>query len=71
MDGEGSATGRDLSSSTARHSGRYRFVEAEVAMDVEKLHEAHELASAIEEEVYDCFPEVDKILIHYEPVVVA
>lgn len=52
---------------SGRHSGRYKFIEAEVFLDVETLREAHELSSHIEEEVYDCFPEVDKILIHYEP----
>ncbi len=54
---------------TGRYSGRYKFVEAEVIMNAETFQEAHELSSAIEEEVYDSFPEVDKILIHYEPII--
>ena len=48
-------------------SGRYKFVEAEIILDIEKLQDAHDVASSIEEEIYDCFPEIDKILIHYEP----
>jgi len=53
---------------TGRYSGRYKFVEAVVIMDAETLQEAHGISSAIEEEVYDCLPEVDKIFIHYEPM---
>lgn len=52
---------------SGRCSGRYKFIEAEILMDVETLQDAHDIACAIEEEVYDCFPEVDKLLIHYEP----
>ena len=47
---------------------RYKFIEAVVGMDAETLAEAHTISSAIEEEVYDCFPEVDKLIIHYEPM---
>ena len=53
---------------SGRHSGRYKFVEAELTLDVETLREAHDISSAIEEEVYDCLPEVDKLLIHCEPI---
>jgi len=48
-------------------SGRYKFIEAEITVDIEKLQDAHNVASSIEEEIYDCFPEIDKIIIHYEP----
>lgn len=53
---------------SGRYSGRYRFVEAEVSMDAKTLTEAHAISSSIEEEVYDRFPDVDKVLIHYEPI---
>ena len=59
---------KDVTQLSGRCSGRYKFVEAEIALDIEKLQEAHEICSSIEEEVYDCFPEIDKIHIHYEPV---
>jgi cation diffusion facilitator family transporter len=58
---------KDVTQLSGRCSGRYKFVEAEMILDTEKLQDAHDISSAIEEEVYDCFPEVDKILIHYEP----
>ena len=57
----------DVTQLSGRCSGRYKFVEAEMVLDIEKLQEAHDICSAIEEEVYDCFPEIDKIHIHYEP----
>ncbi|MFC1734949.1 cation diffusion facilitator family transporter [Candidatus Hydrogenedentota bacterium] len=52
---------------SGRCSGRFKFVEAEVTLNVETLKEAHDISSFIEEHVYDCFPEVDKLLIHCEP----
>ena len=58
---------KDVTQLSGRCSGRYKFVEAEIILDIEKLQEAHDICSSIEEEVYDSFPEVDKLLIHYEP----
>jgi cation diffusion facilitator family transporter len=58
---------KDVTRLSGRCSGRYKFVEAEMILDIEKLQEAHDICSSIEEEVYDCFPEIDKIHIHYEP----
>jgi len=58
---------KDVTQLSGRCSGRYKFVEAEIVMDIEKLQDAHDISSSIEEEVYDCFPEVDKLLVHYEP----
>lgn len=58
---------KDVTQLSGRCSGRYKFIEAEITLDIEKLQDAHDISSAIEEEVYDCFPEVDKLLIHYEP----
>jgi divalent metal cation (Fe/Co/Zn/Cd) transporter len=59
---------KDVTQLSGRCSGRYKFVEAEIILDTEKLQDAHDISTAIEEEVYDCFPDVDKLLIHYEPV---
>jgi cation diffusion facilitator family transporter len=58
---------KDVTQLSGRYSGRYKFVEAEIILDIEKLQDAHDISSSIEEEIYDCFPEIDKILIHYEP----
>ena len=52
---------------TGRRSGRFRFVEAEIVLDVHSLEEAHELVTLIEEEIYDLFPEIDRVVIHFEP----
>lgn len=59
---------KDVMQLFGRYSGRYKFVECAVVLDVDGLEEAHHICSSIEEEVYDRFPEVDKLLIHYEPV---
>jgi cation diffusion facilitator family transporter len=58
---------KDVTKLSGRCSGRYKFIEAEMILDIEKLQDAHDISSSIEEEVYDCFPEVDKLLVHYEP----
>ncbi len=58
---------KDVVRLSGRCSGRYKFVEAEIILDIETLQDAHDISSSIEEEIYDSFPEIDKILIHYEP----
>ncbi len=55
---------------TGRRSGRFRFLEAEIVLDVNSLEEAHEIVTMIEEEIYDHFPEIDRVIIHFEPPVV-
>jgi predicted Fe-Mo cluster-binding NifX family protein len=50
-----------------RSSGRYKFVEAEVKLDARLLRDAHHVVSHLEEEILDRWPDIDRILIHYEP----
>jgi hypothetical protein len=50
-----------------RSSGRYKSVEMSLQMHTRLLREAHEIVSHLEEEILDRWPEIDKILIHYEP----
>jgi cation diffusion facilitator family transporter len=50
-----------------RSSGRYKFVEANVRVDARLLRDAHEAVSHLEDEILDRWPEIDRILIHYEP----
>ncbi len=50
-----------------RSSGRYKYVEISLRMHTRLLREAHEIVSHLEEEILDQWPEIDKILIHYEP----
>jgi predicted Fe-Mo cluster-binding NifX family protein len=50
-----------------RSSGRYIFVEATLRMDTRLLQDAHEIIVHLEEEILDRQPNIDKLLIHYEP----
>ena len=52
---------------TARNSGRYIFVEAEVAFRIRDLRRAHQRSEVIEGEIRKKFPYVARVLIHYEP----
>jgi cation diffusion facilitator family transporter len=53
---------------TGRNSGRFKFVEAELALKVRELEKAHFLASQMESRIKSRVPNVDHILIHYEPI---
>lgn len=57
----------EVKSITGRNSGRYRFVEAEVAVRLTDLERAHELSLSIEEKIRATTPRVERVLIHYEP----
>jgi cation diffusion facilitator family transporter len=50
-----------------RSSGRYKFVEANVKLDARLLRDAHNVVSHLEEAILDRWPDIDRILIHYEP----
>ncbi len=52
---------------TGRNSGRYRFMEAEVEFCVNDLREAHAVSERIEQAIRDKVPNVERVLIHYEP----
>jgi len=52
-----------------RQSGRFKFIESRITLKAKTLDRAHEICSSVEEEINDIFPEIDKIIIHYEPVV--
>jgi len=51
-----------------RNSGRYRFLEAEVALRVGELTKAHAVSQRIERAIREQVPHVERVLIHYEPV---
>ena len=57
-----------VESLTGRNSGRYRFLEAEVALRVGDLAKAHAVAQRIEQAIREQVPFVERVLIHYEPV---
>jgi len=57
-----------LRSLTGRNSGRYRFLEAEIVVRTSDLERAHEIASALENEIRQQIPHVERVLIHEEPL---
>jgi cation diffusion facilitator family transporter len=57
-----------VNSLTGRNSGRFKFIEVELSLKVRELEKAHLLATQIEARIKSQVPNVDHILIHYEPV---
>ena len=53
---------------TGRNAGRFRFVEAEVALRVRELEKAEAVTRRIEAQIRQTVPYVDRVLIHVEPV---
>jgi len=52
---------------TGRNSGRYIFVEAVVTLRISDLKRAHSVSKRIEDKIREKVPNVDRVLIHYEP----
>jgi cation diffusion facilitator family transporter len=50
-----------------RNAGRYRFLEAEVALRVGDLEKAHAVGARIERAIREEIPHVERVLLHYEP----
>lgn len=53
---------------TGRNSGRFKFIEADLALKVRELEKAHFVANQIENRIKSRVPNVDHVLIHYEPM---
>jgi cation diffusion facilitator family transporter len=53
---------------TGRNAGRFRFVEAEVALRIHELEKAEATTRRMEAEIREAVPHVDRVLIHAEPV---
>jgi len=51
----------------ARNSGRYLFVEAKVTLRITDLKKAHLASLKIEDNIRGELPNVDRVIIHYEP----
>lgn len=58
----------EISSIKGRKSGRFMFLEIIVKLDVASFEEAHKLSSVIEKMIYEKFPNVDNVIVHYEPI---
>ena len=51
-----------------RNSGSFKFIEAVIELKAHSFEEAHEVSEKLERAVKREIPNVDEILIHYEPV---
>jgi len=59
----------EIRSLVGRNAGRYRFLEADVALRVDGLEKAHNVSRRIEEAIRAQVPYVERVRIHYEPTV--
>ncbi len=50
-----------------RNAGRYRFLEADVALRVTDLEKAHAVSRRIEQAIRGQVPHVERVQLHYEP----
>jgi cation diffusion facilitator family transporter len=57
----------EVRSLVGRNAGRYRFLEAEVALRVGDLKKAHAVSERIEKAIRAQVPHVERVLLHYEP----
>lgn len=53
---------------TGRNSGKFKFIEADLALKVRELPKAHFIANQIEGRIKARVSNVDHVLIHYEPM---
>ncbi len=53
---------------TGRNAGRYRFVEAEIVLRTQNLIKSHELQTRVEDRIRQALPNVERVLIHAEPM---
>ncbi len=58
-----------IRSLAGRNAGRYRFLEADVALRVDDLEKAHAVSHRMEETIRAQVPHVERVRIHYEPQV--
>jgi cation diffusion facilitator family transporter len=58
----------EISSIKGRKSGRFMLLEIIVKLDVASFEEAHRLSTEIEKSIYEKFPNVDNVIVHYEPM---
>ena len=57
----------EVRSLVGRNTGRYRFLEAEVALRTDDLAKGHAASERIEKAIRDQVPHVERVLLHYEP----
>jgi cation diffusion facilitator family transporter len=59
----------EIKSLIGRNAGRYRFIQADITLNVNNLEAAHKISEAIEHRILTRIPNIEKISIHYEPKV--
>ena len=64
---EGDPTVSTIKNVTGRNSGRYIFVEVVVTLRISDLERAYSVSKRIEDKIREMVPNVDRVLIHYEP----
>jgi cation diffusion facilitator family transporter len=57
----------EVRSLAGRNAGRYRFLEADVALRVDDLEKAHNVSQRIQDAIRAAVPHVERVRIHYEP----
>ncbi len=57
----------DVRRITGRNSGRYVFVEADIAFRISDLEQAHRISERIKEKIRETIPRVDRVVLHLEP----
>ena len=57
----------EIKSLIGRNAGRYRFIQADIILNISDLEAAHEISEAIERRILTQIPNIEKITIHYEP----
>ncbi len=66
---EAEPTVTEVRSLVGRNAGRYRFIEAEVALRVDDLEKAYAIGRRLEQTIREQVPYVERVLLHYEPQV--
>jgi cation diffusion facilitator family transporter len=57
-----------IHSLAGRNAGRYRFLEADIVLRTSDLEKAHAVSQRLETAIRDKVSNVDRVLIHYEPM---
>lgn len=58
----------ELKTLTGRNSGRFKFIEADIVLKTHDLDKAHFITGKIESHIKDEIKNIDRVLIHYEPL---
>lgn len=57
----------EVESLVGRNAGRYRFLQAKIALRTDDLQKAHQISDRIEAKIHQQIPHVERVSIHYEP----